>query len=131
MTRLKLDYDDITFRDVELIFMHRGWLLNRLGLEAVRVAKSRRGYHVEADVTNALDPREVILVQLLLGSDIHREIYNLLHHLDGDLIETWNKLFDKKYIILGTRLVTWGVERPAPSLTRKLKTILEDGGGGT
>lgn len=124
MTRLKLDYDDITFHDVELIYAHRGWLLRRLGLEDLRVAKSKHGYHVEADVSQELDPREVVLVQVLLGSDIHREIYNLLHHLDGDLVETWNKLFDKKFLILGTRLKPNGGETASPGLTRRLNDLV-------
>jgi hypothetical protein len=124
VTRLKLDYDDISFNDVELIFAHRGWLLRRLNLFSLRVARSRHGYHVEADVTQELDPREVILIQVLLGSDINREIYNLLHHLDGDLMETWNKLFDKRYIILNTRLKPNGGETASPGLTRRLNNLV-------
>lgn len=127
MTYLKLDYDDITFNDVELIFAHRGWLLKKLGWYRLDVAKSKHGYHVEVDVSLELDPREVILVQVLLGSDIHREIYNLLHHLDGDLVETWNKLFDKKFIILGTRVKPNGGETASPGLTKRLRDLI--GGG--
>lgn len=130
--RLKLDYDDIGFKDVELIFHHRGWLVHRLSRgcsvpcshPTVQVARTRHGYHVEIDVCAPLDPREVILVQILLGSDVHREIYNLLHHLDGELVATWNKLFDKRYIILGTRLKPNGGERRTPGLTRRLRDIV-------
>ena len=47
---------------------------------------------------------DVQMIQLLMGSDIHREIYNFLRRIDGQLIEQWNKLYTKKYLVLGTKI---------------------------
>jgi len=124
-TKLKLDYDGITDDDVALIFYHRGWLVRKLGLVSLEAASTTHGYHVEAVVNADLRPQDVILAQMLLGSDIHREIYNFLHHLDGEMISQWNKLFDKKTLVLKTGIKVLSQETPNPNLTARLVRQIE------
>lgn len=124
-TKLKLDYDNIDEDDVALIFYHRGWLLRKLGLEIIETANSTHGIHVEATVSKNLRPENVILAQILMGSDIYREIYNFLRNCDGELISQWNRLFDKKSIILGTRIKEIGREIPNPKLAERLRKQIE------
>jgi len=119
-TTLKLDYDGIQDVDVAKIFYHRGWFLRRLGLERLEASTTARGFHVEATLTCELAPEDVILAQILLGSDIYREVYNFLHKLDGQMVGQWNKLFDKKFIILGTALKEVSHETPNQKLTEIL-----------
>lgn len=121
MTILKLDYDGIQEEDVAKIYYHRGWLLRKLGLVQLQASSTARGYHVEAEVMADLPPEDIILAQILLGSDIYREVYNFLHHLDGQMVGQWNKLFDKKFIILGTELKEVSREVPNARLTEILK----------
>ncbi len=128
-TTLKLDYDGITEKDVELIFYHRGWLLKRLGMEKLEASHTKNGHHVEVQIAKDLDGKEIIVAQLLMGSDFNREIYNFLHHLDGETPDQWNKLFDKKYIILNTRMKLIGQERPSSFFTRRLLEVMERGKG--
>ena len=104
MTLIKLDYDKITTRDIWLIFYYRGFLIKHLGTKSIRCYETKRGYHVRINTVKKLKPVDVQMVQLLMGSDIHREIYNFLRRLDGRLINEWNKLYTKKYLILGTQI---------------------------
>lgn len=129
MTILKLDFDGITEKDVELIFYHRGWLLKRLGMSKLEASHTKNGHHVEITLSRELEPQDIIVAQLLMGSDFNREIYNFLHHLDGEMPDQWNKLFDKKYIILNTRLKLIGQERPSTFFTRRLVEVIERGKG--
>lgn len=105
MSLIKLDYDKITTRDVGLIFHHRAWLLKYFGIEKVICRQTTRGYHVRIVLKTWLPDSDVELVQILMGSDIHREIFNFLRRYNGVLIEEWNKLYTKKYIVLKTKIV--------------------------
>lgn len=119
-TKLKLDYDGIDEDDVARIFYHRGWLLDELGLVKLEASKTARGFHVAVEVQATLTDADIILAQILLGSDLYREIYNFVHHANGQLASQWNKLFDKKFIILGTQLKEISHETSSPNLTQRL-----------
>jgi hypothetical protein len=127
MSEIKLDYDKITFQDVTLIFEHRAWLLKHLGLDHVEVFKTRKGYHIRAHLNKTIEDRDILLIQILMGSDIHREIYNFIRIYDGQLIRDWNKLYTKKYLILGTRIAEeLGGERELKGYTRQLAKTIEE-----
>lgn len=119
-TEIKLDYDKILSKDVCLIFEHRAWLIKYFEVERIRAFSTKRGYHVRIDIKEELDDRDVILLQMLMGSDIHREIYNFLRQHDGDLIENWNKLYTKKHLVLNTKI------KKAISSERYLKGLTKD-----
>ena len=104
MSLIKLDYDHITTRDVGLIFLHRGFLIKFLGIKELESFETERGYHVRIKIITKLSDADVQMVQMLMGSDIHREIYNFLRRLDGQLIEKWNKLYSKKHLVLKTKI---------------------------
>lgn len=69
----------------------------------VKVYETKKGIHIYLDVESErpLTPLEVIIIQLALGSDYKREIFNLRRArawLDGEeLEEGWNTLFRYKY----------------------------------
>jgi len=75
---------------------------------------------VKARIGGDFDEKDILLIQLLMGSDIQRDIYNFLRQHDGQLIEHWNRLYTKKYLILGTRVKEIGIETPCPELQERL-----------
>ena len=126
-TILKMDYDKITTRDIQLIFHHRGWLLKSLGVLSVGAWETKNGYHVLVAVEKDLKPEQVLLIQILMGSDINREIYNLLREVDGQLMKVWNKLYTKKYLILGASIgEEISGEVPCPSLLERIVHELDE-----
>jgi hypothetical protein len=125
LAEIKLDYDGIEFNDVKQIFEHRGWLIKYLKLESCLVTKTRHGYHLRISVRRHLVDKDLLLIQILLGSDINREIYNLCRILDGELTRNWNRLYDKKNIILDTRIgEELSHERHLEGYTRQIREII-------
>jgi hypothetical protein len=126
MSEIKLDYDGIEFSDVKQIFTHRGWLVKYLKMESMTVSKTRHGYHLRISIKKHLADKDLLLVQILLGSDINREIYNLCRILNGELTRNWNRLYDKKNIVLDTRIgEKLSQERFLKGYTNELKKIIE------
>jgi len=103
ITTIKLDYDQITTRDIQLIFHHRGWLIKYYGIVSKEAYQTTHGYHILIKVEADLDPRDVLLLQILMGSDIQRDIYNFIRHTNGEGLKDWSRLYTKKYILLRTR----------------------------
>ena len=68
-----------------------------------KVLETKKGFHFYHKVSSErpLTPLEIIIIQLALGSDYKREIFNLRRArawLDGEeLEEGWNVLFKYKY----------------------------------
>ena len=122
---VKLDYDNITVKDVQLIFHHRGWLLKYFGIVDIGAYETNKGYHVAVVIEADLEPRDVLLLQVLMGSDIQRDIYNFIRKYNGENIEDWNKLYTKKWIILGTNPRKTSVERECPDLFMRIKDELD------
>jgi len=87
-----------------MIFQHRSWLLKYLGVEEINSYETKRGYHIRITLKRELSDIDVQMLQMLMGSDIHREIYNFIRRIDGKLIEEWNKLYTKKHLVLKTRI---------------------------
>jgi hypothetical protein len=69
----------------------------------IKVYETNKGIHVylDAESERPLTPLEIIVIQLALGSDYKRELYNLRRArawLDGEELENnWNTLFKYKY----------------------------------
>lgn len=69
----------------------------------IKVYETSKGIHIylDAESERPLTPLEVIIIQLALGSDYKRELYNLRRArawLDGEELENnWNTLFKYKY----------------------------------
>jgi hypothetical protein len=69
----------------------------------IKVYETSKGIHVylDAESERPLTPLEIIIIQLALGSDYKRELYNLRRArawLDGEELENnWNTLFKYKY----------------------------------
>jgi hypothetical protein len=88
----------------------------------VDVSKTRKGYHVRIKIQKKLDDRDLLLLQILLGSDINREIYNFVRQQNGELLKNWNRLYDKKHIILGTKIVEdIGEEKYSESMSKEVE----------
>jgi hypothetical protein len=122
MSELRMDYDGISFEDVKQIFQHRGWIIRFFKMVYVDVSKTRKGYHVRIKIQKKLDDRDLLLLQILLGSDINREIYNFVRQQNGELLKNWNRLYDKKHIILGTKIVEdIGEEKYSESMSKEVE----------
>jgi hypothetical protein len=69
----------------------------------IKVYETSKGIHMylDAESERPLTPLEIIIIQLALGSDYKRELYNLRRArawLDGEELEnSWNTLFKYKY----------------------------------
>ena len=105
MSELRMDYDGISFDAVKQIFQHRGWIIRFFKLDWVDVCETRKGFHVRIKINKKLDDRDILLLQILLGSDINREIYNFVRQQNGELLSNWNRLYTKKWIVLGTKII--------------------------
>lgn len=80
-----------------------------MGYNDMKCTETHKGYHVRFNTVKYIHPDDVLLYQILLGSDIQREIYNFIRKYEGLKIETWNRLYTKKLILLRTEIVE---ERP-------------------
>ena len=105
-----MDYDNFPDRPIEIwdidnIFYYRGFLIQSLGFKKLEVFKTNKGFHVRVYVEKELTPEQIILVQLLMGSDLHREIYDILRVFDESwTVDEWNKLYTKKFLMIGTKI---------------------------
>jgi hypothetical protein len=125
-SEIKLDYDNITTRDIQLIFEHRGWLIKYFGILKVQSFITDRGYHVLIVIERDLPPEDVLLLQILMGSDIQRDIYNFIRHCDGDILKNWSRLYTKKNIILKGLAIPVSGEEICPQLQTRILDTLED-----
>lgn len=72
----------------------------RLTLVAVRYDRTRRGWHVVIGVVEYIDPTVTVAIQAILGSDPHRETYNLVRaqlvpNLPAFWRARWNVLYSR------------------------------------
>lgn len=125
-TELKLDYDNITVKDVQLIFHHRAWLLKYFSILEIEAFETKNGYHVLVTVDEDIDPRDVMLIQILLGSDINREIFNFIRNYNGELMKHWNRLYTKKYLLLITKPLEVSGETVCPQLLERITHEIDE-----
>jgi hypothetical protein len=77
-------------------------LAHEIGLrpEWTRLDRTRRGWHLLVRWNRSLVPAEHVAVQLLLGSDPHRETFNLMRVVSMRIhrrpSRRWNVLFERK-----------------------------------
>lgn len=76
------------------------WLLGQLELEwrGMHFSRTARGWHVVIDLDRRLTGAAIVAAQIVLGSDIKRERYNLFRVLCGAAPRDWNLLFSRKCI---------------------------------
>jgi len=99
MSTIKLDYDNMKIEDVNTTFWNRLVTLQkilkiRLTEIRLRQSSSRNGYHIIARTKTKLEPAEIVLIQLALGSDYVRELMQYRRYKLG--WKTWNVLFEEK-----------------------------------
>jgi hypothetical protein len=98
---LKLDYDNITFKEIYKILQFRGiWVIRffKLKVKNVDVFKTKKGYHIYIDVNNRLNNQDIVFLQLALCSDFMRECYYWKRIKYPKLPNrNWNILFFKKH----------------------------------
>jgi hypothetical protein len=67
-------------------------------LRTIRLDKTQRGWHVIVDVGKRLNPLTIVAAQAILGSDPHREMFNLdrvrkLRLVPKEWRSQWNVLY--------------------------------------
>lgn len=93
MKTIKLDFDKPSYPNT---FFERMWVLDRLNIDIQRILIRRtpHGYHIKIEIRQDLDDIDILILQLLLGSDYRREFFNYQRIKAG--VKNWNILFDKK-----------------------------------
>ena len=87
-------------------------------LESIRIMETGKGYHIHGVILGDVDDKDVIIIQMALGSDYLRELYNLRRVRNG--IKNWNVLFSSKYKEENGKLVKVSEEKLALGLTMML-----------
>jgi len=69
-------------------------------LRTIRLDKTQRGWHVIAEVGKRLNPLTIVAAQAILGSDPHREMFNLhrarqLRFVPKEWKSQWNVLYER------------------------------------
>lgn len=77
MTELLLDYDGRLPRRLVERITAVGKLC-RWGVQAVSFKRTRRGWHVQVLCRARLQPFAIVAAQAILGSDLDREMFNLM-----------------------------------------------------
>jgi len=75
---LKLDFDDYSFRKIKKEFTRKNlWIIRffKLKIKKIQVFKTRKGYHIYLYINNRLSNKDIVFLQLALGSDFMRECY--------------------------------------------------------
>lgn len=101
--RIKLDFDTRQRRRKE--WRNRLWLLAQLfpgyRFKRERWTTSKHGWHCEIPVTGkkrALSPVAVVAMQLILGSDVKREAYNLARAMRSGVSPFWRERGNVLYL---------------------------------
>ena len=67
-----------------------------LQIRSIAMFPTRRGVHMAVTWNRRFSPAEAIALQLILGSDMKRERFNLSRTLTGETDKRWNLLFRRK-----------------------------------
>lgn len=102
MTELLLDYDGALPKRLLDRICRIAKLVGRR-VHAVRYNKTKHGWHVLVVVSGRLEPLAVVCWQLILGSDVNRELFNFKRAsgLDGTPVfwrkrHRWNTFYARK-----------------------------------
>lgn len=63
---------------------------------AIEYHRTKRGWHLAVKWSRRMKPGEIVAIQVLLGSDRGREVFNLRRVLSGKTDRRWNLLFEFK-----------------------------------
>jgi len=90
---IKIDYDK-KIEGLDLIEKMVGRIFEIKGFEIYR--STNKGIHLKIRAKSLIniDEKDIIIIQLLLGSDRYREFFNWLRVKGG--LKKWNILFKKK-----------------------------------
>lgn len=95
MNRTFCDYDTPAAPDAGRFFELSRMVGNPLAF--LRYDRTRRGWHVVAEWGRPLSNLvEIVAFQVILGSDVMRERFNLVRALSGRRSNRWNLLFERK-----------------------------------
>jgi len=101
---LKLDFDfkpRSAKRFAKEIANKLNFLTSFFGISVidVKVYETNKGLHLYISIYSSveLDDRDIVVLQLALGSDFKREIFNWLRVRSRDKFKHWNVLFKVKY----------------------------------
>ena len=122
MTRLLLDYD-FKSEDALLKFIERVWPFifrfafpfGKLQLTDLEIMRTKHGWHFYLEVRNKMRDLDRVFVQLMLGSDFKRELFNYRRVKLGE--RDWNLLFPDRYD--ANRELIY-VEKSMPQLGKRL-----------
>jgi len=109
-------------------FLNRLWLLRGFGLAPVKVEvhHTKNGFHVRMHCDNEIDDKTAVFMQLALGSDYRREVFNWLRIERG--CKDWNILFSTKTIVNKVgQIVEVSKEEYDPDLSEKVMRIIQPG----
>jgi len=77
---LKLDFDNLTFEQVEDIIMNRIFVFYQFEIRPQKaiVMKTPHGYHIyiKAKTNRRLEDEDIVFIQLALGDDFKRACFN-------------------------------------------------------
>lgn len=97
MTLLYLDFDGAIPNDIvsRITWCARLW---QWRVEAIRIDRTRNGFHVVVGVRQKIEPALIVAAQAVLGSDYKREAYNLMRVQSLPRVspfwrERWNVLY--------------------------------------
>jgi len=127
MKVLKLDLDG---KQSFTEFLDRLWIIRGFGLapKKVEVHDTENGFHVRMHCDNDIDDKTACFMQLALGSDYRREVFNWLRIERG--CQDWNLLFKKKTIVNKVgQTVQVSQETYNPELSEKVMLIIKPEGG--
>lgn len=125
MTVFKLDYDFCGKRLLKVI-RDRAFVFRflKINIYRVEVYKTAHGWHVYYTTRRKFPDIEIAFIQLLLGSDYKREMFNFQRITKKFNISRWNTLFKRKYI--DKKLVSEEIFNK--KINQKVEQILESKG---
>lgn len=122
---LKLDYDFTDAIKLRRLFRDNRYIFKKLGLKVskLKVFNTLNGYHVYIILKNKdLNDYDILILQILLGSDKQREIFNFQRLRSKIFKDKWNVLFSLKIAYKGSNI---GYEKFNFSLTKIITTIIK------
>ncbi len=78
-----------------------------IALVSIDVKETTGGFHIRIELSSSLElnDKDIVFLQLLLGSDWRREVFNFRRIHEGVFADNWNVLFLEKR--RGGRIVSW------------------------
>lgn len=124
MTCLKLDIDN--YLSITRIFEVNSIYTSCSDNELInlRVFKTNHGYHVYLWYRNKIPDHEIIMLQMAMGSDFRRELFNMIRIRKWNSQSNWNVLFTRKYKFHRSGMELISCENPDERKENLLKRII-------